>query len=443
MAAPLILYINTTGKVLVANFLTNNQPFSGITVTAGDLIPVQLHFLQANAASGIQGALPFSYIDPSGLTPVSLAIGTINAPPTAGTFTATFGANTTSALAYNVGATALAAALNALASIISAGGVVVTGGATGPWRVVFNTPGVIGSLITINAADLAPTSQGLVGRDITGASGVQEVQVITLVQNPAALQNIWTATYGTITVTELQAGGAGLNEIQRITIPTGTYAGAFSLAFGAKSTGALSYISTAAQIQTALQALSTIGANNVNVIQSSPTTWDVTFTGSLAGVTQALIVATGTGLMMPMYLAANLNLNVQGIFDLVANLALATSTLQVTAGTPGVGNTVLQMPVTVDGTLLPGTPTVPPSGPASIYGFKAIPTGSNVVSVAFPLTLPFIPSGIRASVMMPGAGGTILQGNVDKSSITASGFNFILSSVPSATGSILVWDTLQ
>lgn len=447
MAAPVIIYIDTTNKVAIANFLTAAQPFQPFGFEAGDNVPIQLHFLQKNPSSGTQGQLLYSYIDPATVTPVTLAIGIIGLPPTAGTFTVNYGANTTAALAYNITAAALATALNALASVIAAGGVTVTAPANGgPFRIVFNTPGVIVTLFIVNAGELAPTSQGIVSVAVTGATGVNEVQVITLLQNPPALQNAWTATYGAITVTRLQAGGAGLNEIQRVTIPQGTYAGGFSLSFatgGTKSTGSLGYTSTAAQVQAALQALSNIGAGNATVILSSPTTWDVTFTGSLAGATQVLLVAVGTGLLMPQYLAGNLNLNVQGIFDLLGSLASVSAVMQIQQGTAGSINTVLQIPVTIQNTLVVGTPGVPPPVAASIYGVTAIPAGSNVVTVAFPFTLPYIPSGILAGPMMPTSAGVILGGNVDKSSITATGFNFILDSVPAAATSSLVWITLQ
>lgn len=443
MAAPAILYIDTTAKRLIASFLSTINPLTGLVWEAGDLVPLQLHFLQSNPSSGTQGQLPYSYIDPATVLPVALALGTIGLPPTAGTFTVTYGPDTTAALAFNIAASALATALNALASVTSVGGVTVSGNAGGPYRITFNSAGVIVPVFSVNAGELSPTSQGIVSVAVTGATGIQEVQVITLLQNPAALLASWTATYGAISVTQLQTGGAGLSSIQRITVPQGTYAGGFSLAFGAANTASIAYNSTAAQVQAALQAISTIGAGNCSVILSSPTTWDITFTGTLGGLAQAAIVATGVGLSMPQYLAGNLNLNVQGIFDFLNGAVSATPTLQIQQGSPGAVNTVLQTTLTLNNTLIVGTPGAPVVPPASINGVTAIPTGSKTVAVAFPFTLSYTPSGILASVMMPTAAGSILQGNVDLSSITASGFNFILSAFPPATGSKLVWVTLQ
>src|SRR5580693_3281982 len=238
------------------------------------------------------------YLDTTRKVPV--ALGVIGAQPTAGTFTVSFNTATSAALAYNISAANLQTAINGLSGI-PAGGVTVVGPAGGPWTVTFTATGAPGYELVINASELVPVSQGLTAVAIAGATGVQEQEVLALLQSPAALQNSWTATYGSITVTELQAGGSGLNEIQRIAVPAGTYGGAFSLSFGGKSTGNLAYNASAATIQAALQALSTIGAGNVAVIASSTGTWDVTFTGSLAGTSQSLIGAGGTGLMMPMY----------------------------------------------------------------------------------------------------------------------------------------------
>lgn len=445
MAAPVILYIDSSNKRLIASFLSTINPLTSLVWEAGDLVPLQLHFLQANPSSGTSGQLPYSYIDPATVLPVSLALGTIGLPPTAGTFTVNYGANTTAALAFNITAAALATAVNALASVTSAGGVTITGGPGGPFRIAFNTPGVISTLFIVNPADLSPTSQGIVAVAVTGSAGVNEVQVITLIQNPAALLASWTATYGAIVITQLQAGGSGLNSIQRVTIPQGTYAGGFSISFGTgavTSTTSIAYNSTAAQVQTALEALTSIGAGNVMVIQGSPVSWDITFVGTLGGTIQAAIVGNAGGLMMPQYLAGSLNLNVQGIFDFLGEADSGTPTLQIQQGSPGAVNTVLQTTLTLNNTLIVGTPAVPTPAPGSVWGATAIPAGSNVVAVAFPYTLGSPPSAIVFGIGMPTATGASLSGNYDKSSVTTTGFNFILDSVPAATGSVLGWMTL-
>lgn len=76
---------------------------------------------------------------------------TISGAPTGGTFTLSFGGNTTSAIAYNASAAAVQAALEALASI-GAGNVSVSGAAGGPYTVTF-----VGALANTNVAQLTAT----------------------------------------------------------------------------------------------------------------------------------------------------------------------------------------------------------------------------------------------------------------------------------------------
>ena len=83
-----------------------------------------------------------------------------NTAVTGGTFTVTFGANTTAGIAYNAPAATIAAAINALASVTAVGGVTVTGG--------LNSNGVIDmvvvfavSTITGNAGSLTPSGSSV------------------------------------------------------------------------------------------------------------------------------------------------------------------------------------------------------------------------------------------------------------------------------------------
>lgn len=76
---------------------------------------------------------------------------------------------------------------------------------------------------------------------------------------------------------------AGTSEVQTISesgTPTG---GTFKLKYGSQRTAALAYNASAAAIQTALRALSNIGATGVNVTGGAlPTDVVVTFAGTLA-----------------------------------------------------------------------------------------------------------------------------------------------------------------
>lgn len=84
---------------------------------------------------------------------------TLTGAPTGGTFTLTFIAQTTSAIAYNASAGTVEAALVAL-SHIAPGDVTVTGNAGGPWLVTFS-----GAYAGTNVAQMTATSS------LTGSSG--------------------------------------------------------------------------------------------------------------------------------------------------------------------------------------------------------------------------------------------------------------------------------
>jgi hypothetical protein len=83
-----------------------------------------------------------------------------------------------------------------------------------------------------------------------------------------------------------------VNAVQAVTV-TGS-AGTFTLTFNGQTTSALAFNATAAQVQNALQGLSTIGSGNVAVSQSG-NVYTVTFTGALAASSQPQITGSGSG----------------------------------------------------------------------------------------------------------------------------------------------------
>jgi hypothetical protein len=92
----------------------------------------------------------------------------------------------------------------------------------------------------------------------------------------------------------------GTNEVQTITLAGTGIGGTYKLTFNGATTGALPFNSTAAQVQVALQALSTIAGNNVTVTGTTPTTsggvLTLTFINQLAYTNVPQTTADGTGL---------------------------------------------------------------------------------------------------------------------------------------------------
>lgn len=88
-----------------------------------------------------------------------------------------------------------------------------------------------------------------------------------------------------------------VNEVQRVAVDA--TAGTFTLTFGGQTTAALAFNVTAAALQAALAALSSIGPNNVAVTggpgnAGATTPYSVTFIGTLAGTNVAQMTSNGT-----------------------------------------------------------------------------------------------------------------------------------------------------
>ncbi len=77
----------------------------------------------------------------------------------------------------------------------------------------------------------------------------------------------------------------GNNEVQTITLATsGTLGGTYTLSFANETTAAIAFNATAAQVQTALELLSTTGAGNVAVTGTTPSTSGGTLTVTFQGL---------------------------------------------------------------------------------------------------------------------------------------------------------------
>ncbi len=99
----------------------------------------------------------------------------------------------------------------------------------------------------------------------------------------------------TIVVTEVQAGSAAVNEIQRISLPSTTSGGTFTLTFAGQTTAATAYNASAATVKTNLEALSNIAPGDVTVTKSG-SVWSVEFTGVYAGINVPLMTGSGASL---------------------------------------------------------------------------------------------------------------------------------------------------
>ncbi len=96
-----------------------------------------------------------------------------------------------------------------------------------------------------------------------------------------------------LTISTVTAGAAGTNERQRITLAGTPTGGTFALSFGGKTTAAIAYNASAATVEAAFEALSSVAAGN-GTTTGSAGDWTIEFTGALAGTDVALIAGDGT-----------------------------------------------------------------------------------------------------------------------------------------------------
>jgi hypothetical protein len=163
---------SSTGNVAASLINLSNIDNAGVSVTAdGNVLVVEFINTEGNAPQAQMTASDFSGGQSHAITisvTTTPATGgssgvseqqviTLTGSPTGGTFTLTFGANTTSGLAFNASAGTIQTALQGLASI-GAGNATVSGSAGGPWTVTF-----AGTLANANQAAMTANGAALTG----------------------------------------------------------------------------------------------------------------------------------------------------------------------------------------------------------------------------------------------------------------------------------------
>jgi len=203
-----------SGRLLPADFFN------------GDSDTVEVHFLKQ---TGIFGR-PYSYLDKSGAS-IKVGLGALRAVPTSGTWTITLSGDTTAALAYNITAAALSTAVNALASVTSAGGVTITKSAFGSRYAITFVTAAAQAAFTVTDSSLVPDTTAIVSERIAGSGSVQEVQEIFLSPDPVALQTSFSNLASAVTATPstVTAGTSTASEVQQIDFAPAPVGGTFSI----------------------------------------------------------------------------------------------------------------------------------------------------------------------------------------------------------------------
>lgn len=148
-------------------------------------------------------------------------------------------------------------------------------------------PGMVIQLAALGAGSTILTlTNGSIVNPATGAIGT----TVTIAQRGfAVIRFIGNA-----------AAAGGVNEVVTFTEGTNITAGTYTLTFGGQETAPIAWNATAAQLQAALEALSTIGAGNILVtgmaggLTSAPAT--LTFVNALGNTNVGAITSNQTGL---------------------------------------------------------------------------------------------------------------------------------------------------
>jgi hypothetical protein len=388
----LALIINTedAAKAGMVQDFNSRIPAGHIKLVRNDVTGISLRVVQPATTAG----QVWDDVDLSGSS-VVLGIGEYDRVPTSGGFTLTYGANTTSTLAYDATAVEVSIALNSLASVVSAGGLTVISGGQGVFLITFLVAGVR-TLIINNTNTLNPASQVIVSRVITGDGGTAEMQVMRLVASLYAQCTSWAAFPGAgAVVTQLAPGSGSTNNVQSVALTPAPYAGSFQITTALLTTSALAYNATAAQVQAALNT----GGNNYVVVGNAGGPW--TITAVATGIGTAYQVTTA-GLIVPTGLTGTLTLSTLPLMERFASGTEdeITLVLEVQVTTGGDVATILQVPVLVSKDVIDFA-SLAPIPIADNYALRAQTVYSSplVTSLATLAALPTVPGTAGAQAV--------------------------------------------
>jgi hypothetical protein len=334
------LFINPRTGLAFGNFNGTSQ-ITNPTVTLGDTARFEIYLVEDTGIS----SYPRQEVAFPGTPGIKIAVGPIDESPQAGTWTVSFGGDTTAALAYNITAAALAAALNALASITAAGGVTVSKVADN-YNIVFNQNGARGD-ITTNPAALIPLSAATVAVLQVGNSTRPQIALVHLQRTIAGLATSFTATPASAISIESLSAWDGSRATYRASITPDPKGGSFSLAFDAAtgtdvSSASISVGASAIDVQNALN----LGAlaDKVSVQQIGAYAYDITVTAQPG--TNGL-TASGAGLISFNGYVGELSLNTAEAISLLDGAEFVATTLEVEITSDSKTLTVLQIPCTL------------------------------------------------------------------------------------------------
>lgn len=335
------LFIDPRTGSAFGNF-SGTSSLTNPVFTLGDTATVELYLVEDTGLS----AYPRQEIGFPTSPGIKVAVGAIDESPLAGTWTLSYGDNTTTAMAYNATPAAVQAALNLLASITAAGGVTVSQIGDN-YNIVFNANGARTELTT-NGAALIPLSAATVATLQTGDANKPAIYLVHLQRTVAGLATSFSPTAASAITVEALTAWDGTRATYRVSITPDPKGGSFSLAFDAQtgtdvSTKAISVGATALDVQNALS-IGALADGKVSVTQVKAYAYDISVTvePGAGGLT-----ADDAGLLSFSGYKGELNLNTAEAISLLDGAPSIETTLEVEITSDSKTLTVLQIPCTL------------------------------------------------------------------------------------------------
>lgn len=337
LPSALKLFIDPRNNLAFGNFSGNSQ-ISRPVFTLGDTAGIEIYLVestQLNTYPRQELAFPSS-------PGIKVAVGEIDEAPTAGTWTMAYGGDTTAALAYNATAAQLQTALNALASITSAGGLTVSKIGDN-YNVTFNQPGVR-TEFTTNGSALVPLSTATVATLQAGTSTKPQISMVHLQRTVAGLATTFTQTAASQISIQALAAWDGIKATYRASITPDPKGGSFTLTFNPlagsiASTASINVGATALDVQNALNIQSLL--NNVVVTQVGAYDYDITVSTQPG---QLGLTANGSGILSYNGFKGDISLNTAEAISLLDGADSVDTVLEVEITSNSKTLTLLQIP---------------------------------------------------------------------------------------------------
>lgn len=341
LPASLKLFIEPTLGLAYSSF-TGSTQVSNPSLYLGDKAQLEIYLVKD---TGVPSYPREEIAYPAGLS-LRVALGPIDESPTGGTWKLSYGGDTTSAIPYNATTAQLQSALNALASITSAGGVTVTKVGDN-YNILFNNVGARTELTT-DATSLTPLSTAGVAPLQVGDGSKPQIYLVHLQRTVAGLATTFNqVTASSITVSTITAWD-GTRATYRVAISPDPKGGTFSLNFDALSgtdvsTSAISVGASGIDLLNALNVTGSALAGKVSVQQLGAYTYDITV---LTQPGTNGLTANASGLLSFNGYTGQLDLNTSSAIALLDGAESVATFLEVEITSDSKPITVLQIPVT-------------------------------------------------------------------------------------------------